>query len=77
MVQITSEYADRLDIVAVRVYGGLTEPRTDALFRANPTLPLAMRQGLTIEVPDEPAPLNFGATFAGWDYDALLAIIEG
>ena len=75
MATVISEYADRLDIVAVRVYGALTEVATDALFRANTALPLAMQQGLAIEVPDTPETLNYGGTFPGWDYDALLAVI--
>lgn len=75
MATLLSEYADRLDLVAGRQYGGITETRTAALFRANPAAPLAMKDGWTITAPDTPQRLNYGSTFAGWNYPALVAII--
>lgn len=76
MATAESEYADRLDLIAYRTYGAVTDSAMSALFRANPSLPLAMREGHSIQVPEAPQPLNYGASFGGWDYSGLNNIIE-
>lgn len=73
---MASEYADRLDLIAYRLYGAITDAAVSALARANPALPLAVREGVAVQVPEAVARLRYGATFPGWDrgrVDAILA----
>lgn len=77
MATATSEYADRLDLIAYRTYGAINEPQINALYRANARLPLAMREGLAVEIPQaDVPPLDYGANFPGWNYASLKALID-
>lgn len=72
-----SEYADRLDLLAYRLYGDWTDAQLSALYRANPGLPLAMRAGLDIAIPPHTAPLNYGTTFQSFaSYARLAQVID-
>ena len=77
MATANSEYADRLDLIAYRTYGAINEPQINALYRRNPRLPLAMRAGLAVDIPEaDVPPLDYGANFPGWSYPSLKAIID-
>ena len=77
MATALSQYADRLDLIAARTFGAINERQINALFRANGHLPLAMREGLAVEIPEaDVPPLDYGANFPGWSYPALKALID-
>ena len=76
MATVIADYGDRLDIIAYREYGAVTDAGMSALVRANPFLPFALRGGESVQVPEAPAPLDYGSEFEGWDYGTLAEIIE-
>lgn len=67
MAIITSEYADRLDLVAYRMYGRLDDVVLGALIRANPELPYAFPAGVEVVVPDDPAAADYGSRYEPLD----------
>ena len=71
MATITSGYADRLDLIAFRVYGRLDDTVLGALIRANPDLPYAFPAGVTVNVPDDPADIGYGAGYEPIDKSGL------
>ena len=73
MATMISEYADRLDLIAYRIDGALTESRLTTLYFANPDLPWVLPEGLAVEVPESQPVLNYGSRYSGYASYATLA----